>query len=176
MSIRPYQGIHPTIAEDAYIDPQACVIGKVTIGSESSVWPMAVVRGDVHEISIGKQTSIQDGSVLHVTHDGPYTPGGSPLVIGDQVTVGHNVTLHACTIHNRVLIGMGAVILDKAVINSDIIIGAGTVVTPNTELESGYLYIGSPAKKLRRLSDSEMEFLTYSANNYVKLQQSYTED
>ncbi|MEL0036096.1 MAG: gamma carbonic anhydrase family protein [Gammaproteobacteria bacterium] len=176
MSIRSYQGIQPTIAEDAYIDPQACVIGKVTIGSESSVWPMAVVRGDVHEISIGKQTSIQDGSVLHVTHDGPYTPGGSPLIIGDQVTVGHNVTLHACTIHNRVLIGMGAVILDKAVINSDIIIGAGTVVTPNTELESGYLYIGSPAKKLRRLSDSEMEFLTYSANNYVKLQQSYTED
>ena len=176
MSIRSYQGIQPTIAEDVYIDPQACVIGKVTIGSESSVWPMAVVRGDVHEISIGKQTSIQDGSVLHVTHDGPYTPGGSPLVIGDQVTVGHNVTLHACTIHNRVLIGMGAVILDKAVINSDIIIGAGTVVTPNTELESGYLYIGSPAKKLRRLSDSEMEFLTYSANNYVKLQQSYTED
>jgi len=136
---------------------------------------MAVVRGDVHEISIGKQTSIQDGSVLHVTHDGPYTPGGSPLIIGDQVTVGHNVTLHACTIHNRVLIGMGAVILDKAVINSDIIIGAGTVVTPNTELESGYLYIGSPAKKLRRLSDSEMTFLTYSANNYVKLQQSYAE-
>ena len=176
MSIRSYQGIQPTIAEDAYIDPQACVIGKVTIGSESSVWPMAVVRGDVHEISIGKQTSIQDGSVLHVTHDGPYTPGGSPLIIGDQVTVGHNVTLHACTIHNRVLIGMGAVILDKAVINSDIIIGAGTVVTPNTELESGYLYIGSPAKKLRRLSDSEMEFLTYSANNYVKLQQSYSED
>lgn len=176
MSIRSYQGIQPTIAEDAYIDPQACVIGKVTIGSESSVWPMAVVRGDVHEISIGKQTSIQDGSVLHVTHDGPYTPGGSPLIIGDQVTVGHNVTLHACTIHNRVLIGMGAVILDKAVINSDIIIGAGTVVTPNTELESGYLYIGSPAKKLRRLSDSEMAFLTYSANNYVKLQQSYTED
>jgi len=175
MSIRPYQGIQPTIAEDAYIDPQACVIGKVTIGSESSVWPMAVVRGDVHEISIGKQTSIQDGSVLHVTHDGPYTPGGSPLIIGDQVTVGHNVTLHACTIHNRVLIGMGAVILDKAVINSDIIIGAGTVVTPNTELESGYLYIGSPAKKLRRLSDSEMTFLTYSANNYVKLQQSYAE-
>ena len=176
MSIRSYQGIQPTIAEDAYIDPQACVIGKVTIGSESSVWPMAVVRGDVHEISIGKQTSIQDGSVLHVTHDGPYTPGGSPLIIGDQVTVGHNVTLHACTIHNRVLIGMGAVILDKAVINSDIIIGAGTVVTPNAELESGYLYIGSPAKKLRRLSESEMEFLTYSANNYVKLQQSYTED
>ena len=176
MSIRSYQGIQPSIAEDAYIDPQACVIGKVTIGSESSVWPMAVVRGDVHEISIGKQTSIQDGSVLHVTHDGPYTPGGSALIIGDQVTVGHNVTLHACTIHNRVLIGMGAVILDKAVINSDIIIGAGTVVTPNTELESGYLYIGSPAKKLRRLSDSEMEFLTYSANNYVKLQQSYTED
>ena len=176
MSIRSYQGIQPTIAEDAYIDPQACVIGKVTIGSESSVWPMAVVRGDVHEISIGKQTSIQDGSVLHVTHDGPYTPGGSALIIGDQVTVGHNVTLHACTIHNRVLVGMGAVILDKAVINSDIIIGAGTIVTPNTELESGYLYIGSPAKKLRRLSDSEMEFLTYSANNYVKLQQSYSED
>ena len=102
MSIRPYQGINPTIAEDAYIDEHACVIGKVTIGSQSSVWPMAVVRGDVHDISIGDQTSIQDGSVLHVTHDGPYSPGGSPLVIGNQVTVGHNVTLHACTIHDRV--------------------------------------------------------------------------
>ena len=173
MSIRPFQGINPTIAEDAYIDEQACVIGKVTIGSQSSVWPMAVVRGDVHDISIGDQTSIQDGSVLLVTHDGPYSPGGSPLIIGNQVTVGHNVTLHACTIHDRVLIGMGAIILDKCVINSDIIIGAGTLVPPNTELEGGYLYIGAPAKKLRPLTDDEKEFLKYTAGKYVSLYESY---
>ena len=160
----------PVIADSAFIVDSAQIIGDVVIGKESSVWFNAVVRGDVNYICIGDRTNIQDGCVLHVSRD------KYPLLVGDEVTVGHNVTLHACTIHNRVLIGMGAVILDKAVINSDIIIGAGTVVTPNTELESGYLYIGSPAKKLRRLSDSEIEFLTYSANNYVKLQQSYTED
>ncbi len=172
-NIRPYQGIMPTIADDAYIDEAAVVIGKVEIGSESSVWPMAVIRGDVHNIKIGQKTSIQDGSVLHVTHDGPFSPGGRPLIIGDEVTVGHNVTLHACTIHDRVLVGMGVVVLDGAVVNSDVIIGAGTTVTPNSELESGYLYIGSPAKKLRKLTDKELEFLRYSAANYVKLYQSY---
>ena len=172
-NIRSYQGIEPTIAAGAYIDEAAVVIGKVDIGEDSSVWPMAVIRGDVHEIKIGKRTSVQDGSVLHVTHDGPYCPGGRPLIIGDEVTVGHNVTLHACTIHDRVLIGMGVVVLDGAVVNSDIIIGAGALVTPNAELESGYLYVGSPAKKLRKLSEKELDFLSYSAENYVKLFKSY---
>ena len=172
-NIRSYQGIEPNIADDAYIDEAAVVIGKVEIGSESSVWPMAVIRGDVHEITIGEKTSVQDGSVLHVTHDGPYCPGGRPLIIGDEVTVGHNVTLHACTIKDRVLIGMGVVVLDGAVVNSDVIIGAGALVTPNSELESGYLYVGSPAKQLRKLSENELAFLKYSAENYVKLFKSY---
>ena len=172
-NIRSYQGIEPNIADDAYIDEAAVVIGKVEIGSESSVWPMAVIRGDVHEITIGEKTSVQDGSVLHVTHDGPYCPGGRPLIIGDEVTVGHNVTLHACTIKDRVLIGMGVVVLDGAVVNSDVIIGAGALVTPNSELESGYLYVGSPAKQLRPLNEKELVFLKYSAENYVKLFKSY---
>ena len=172
-NIRSYQGIDPKIADDAYIDEAAVVIGKVEIGSESSVWPMAVIRGDVHEITIGEKTSVQDGSVLHVTHDGPYCPGGRPLIIGDEVTVGHNVTLHACTIKDRVLIGMGVVVLDGAVVNSDVIIGAGALVTPNSELESGYLYVGSPAKQLRPLNEKELVFLKYSAENYVKLFKSY---
>ena len=172
-NIRSYQGIEPKIADGAYIDEAAVVIGKVEIGSESSVWPMAVIRGDVHEIKIGEKTSIQDGSVLHVTHDGPYCPGGRPLIIGNEVTVGHNVTLHACTIHDRVLVGMGVIVLDGAVVNSDVIIGAGTLVPPNAELESGYLYIGSPAKKLRKLSEKELEFFSYTAGTYVKLFKSY---
>ena len=172
-NIRSYQGIEPNIAAGAYIDEAAVVIGKVEIGKDSSVWPMAVIRGDVHEIKIGEKTSVQDGSVLHVTHDGPYCPGGRPLLIGDEVTVGHNVTLHACTIKDRVLIGMGVVVLDGAVVNSDVIIGAGALVTPNSELESGYLYVGSPAKQLRKLSENELAFLKYSAENYVKLFKSY---
>ena len=163
----------PKIAGSAYIDEAAVVIGKVEIGEESSVWPMAVIRGDVHDIFIGDKTSVQDGSVLHVTHDGPFCPGGRSLNIGNEVTIGHNVTLHACTINDRVLVGMGAVVLDGAVVNSDVIIGAGTLVPPNAELESGYLYVGSPAKKARALSDKEMTFFSYTAGTYVKLFKSY---
>lgn len=172
-NIREYQGITPTIGKDVYIDPASVVIGDVTIGDESSVWPMAVIRGDVHSIRIGSGTSIQDGSVLHVTHDGPYSPGGGALVIGDLVTVGHNVTLHACTIEDRVLIGMGVIVLDGCHVPSEVILGAGTLVPPNTELESGYLYVGSPAKKLRPLTDKEKDFLSYTAKNYIKLQKTH---
>ena len=174
-NIRPYQGIMPKIADGAYIDEAAVVIGKVDIGTESSVWPMAVVRGDVHDIFIGERTSVQDGSVLHVTHDGPYSPGGRSLNIGNEVTIGHNVTLHACTIKDRVLVGMGAVVLDGAVVNSDVIIGAGALVPPNAELESGFLYVGSPVKKARKLSDKEMSFFSYTASTYVKLFKSYND-
>ena len=166
----------PTLGEDVYIDPAAVVIGDVHLGDHSTVWPMAVIRGDVHKIRIGNKTSVQDGSVLHVTHDGPYSPGGSPLIIGNEVTIGHNVTLHACTIQDRVLLGMGCIVLDRATIESDVIVGAGTLVPPDKTLESGYLYVGSPAKKVRALSDKEKEFLRYTANKYIELAGSYQSD
>jgi carbonic anhydrase/acetyltransferase-like protein (isoleucine patch superfamily) len=172
-SIRPFKGITPTLGEGVYVDPAAVVIGDVHLGAHSSVWPMAVIRGDVHAIRIGNNTSVQDGSVLHVTHDGPYSPGGSSLIIGNEVTIGHNVTLHACTIKDRVLVGMGCVVLDKVTIESEVILGAGTLVPPGKTLESGYLYVGSPAKKLRALTDKEKEFLSYTASKYVELAESY---
>jgi len=173
MNIRSYQGVSPIIGEDTYIDRASVVIGDVTIGRDSSVWPMAVIRGDVHRIVIGDRTSVQDGAVLHVTHDGPFSPGGSMLAIGDDVTIGHNATLHACTIENRCLIGMSVTILDKAHIESDVMIAAGSVVTPGMRLQSGYLYRGVPAVQARKLTESEIEFLSYSAQNYVKLKNSY---
>lgn len=153
--------------------PAAVVIGKVTIGDDSSVWPTAVVRGDVHSIQIGSRTSIQDGSVLHVTHDGPYAPGGRALIIGSDVTVGHRVTLHACTIGNACLIGMGAILLDNVVTEDFVMIGAGSLVPPGKELKTGGLYVGSPVKRVRDLTEKEIAFLTYSAAHYVKVKDEY---
>ncbi|NNJ73040.1 MAG: gamma carbonic anhydrase family protein [Enterobacterales bacterium] len=173
MNIRSYKQIEPTLADGVYVDPMACVIGDVHLGKDSSVWPMAVIRGDVHKIRIGNECSIQDGSVLHVTHDGPYSPGGRALILGDRVTVGHNVTLHACTIDDRVLIGMGCIVLDGAHIQSDVLLGAGAMVPPNKVLESGYLYVGSPVKKLRPLDPKELEFLNYTAKKYAGLKNDY---
>jgi carbonic anhydrase/acetyltransferase-like protein (isoleucine patch superfamily) len=169
LSIRGYQGHSPIIGARVYVDPQACVIGRVTLGEDTSVWPMAVLRGDVHTITIGSRTSVQDGSVLHVTHDGPYHPGGGALVIGDDVTIGHNVTLHACTVGNRCLIGMGAIVLDGAVIEDDVMIGAGALVPPRKRLRSGTLWVGNPAKEVRLLTEREREQLAYSAAHYVKV-------
>jgi carbonic anhydrase/acetyltransferase-like protein (isoleucine patch superfamily) len=130
---------------------------------------MTVVRGDVHSITIGKGTNIQDVSILHVTHDGKFSPGGFPLVVGDYVTVGHRVILHACTVGNYCLIGMAATIMDGAVLGDKLIIGAGSLVPTGKELEGGYLYVGSPVKRVRELNDKELEFLEFSANHYVKL-------
>ena len=169
MTIRKFEDHWPRIAASAYIDDAALVIGDVEIGEDVSIWPMCVVRGDVHRIRIGARTNIQDGTVVHVTHDGRFTPGGQPTVIGSDVTVGHKAILHACTVENVCLIGMSAVIMDKAVVQSRVIIGAGSVVSPGKVLESGYLYVGSPAKKVRPLSDRELQLLSYSAQNYVKL-------
>lgn len=169
MAIRSYLGQDPMIHEAAYIDTAAVVIGQVRIGAQSSLWPMVVARGDVNHIEIGARTNIQDGSILHVTHDGPYSPGGLPLLIGDEVTVGHNVTLHACTVESACLIGMGAVVLDGSVIGSNTIIGAGSLVPPGKQLESGYLWLGSPIKRIRSLSSTEKESIRYSAQHYVKL-------
>ncbi|MGB1801222.1 MAG: gamma carbonic anhydrase family protein [Gammaproteobacteria bacterium] len=169
MTIRSFKGTSPTIHETAYIDETAVVIGDVTIGEDSSVWPMTVARGDVHSIKIGARTNIQDGCVLHVTHDGEFSPGGHPLAVGDDVTVGHRVTLHACTIGNQCLIGMSATIMDAAVLEDNVIVGAGSLVPTGKRLESGFLYVGSPVKRVRELNEKELTFLEYSAKNYVKL-------
>ncbi len=166
--IRPFKKSYPQIAESAWIDDSAVVIGDVTIGDESSVWPMTVIRGDVNSIAIGTRSNIQDGSVLHVTHAGKHYDG-SPLIIGDDVTIGHKVILHACTIGNRCLIGMGAIIMDKTVVEDDVIIGAGSLIAENKTLQSGSLYLGSPAKKIRQLTERELKFLRYSAEHYVEL-------
>lgn len=169
MSIRRFEGYSPVIHSSAYIDEQAMVGGQVSIGADSSIWPMCVLRGDINTIDIGERTNIQDGSVLHVTHDSEFAEGGMPLVVGSDVTVGHKVILHACTIENLCLIGMGAVVLDGAVIRAGAMIGAGALVPPNKDLEGGYLYVGSPARRVRELTEKEAQFLKYSAEHYARL-------
>lgn len=169
MSVRPYDGKHPQIHDSAYVDQDCVVIGDVSLAEGASVWPMAVLRGDVQRIEVGARSNIQDGAVLHVTHDHAGVPGGRPLIIGDDVTVGHNATLHACTVGNGCLIGMNAVVLDGAHVEDGAMIGAGALVTPGTRVMSGTLWVGSPAKKARDLKPSETEFLKYSAGHYVKL-------
>jgi carbonic anhydrase/acetyltransferase-like protein (isoleucine patch superfamily) len=173
MTLSSYLNVSPTLGARVYVAPTAAVIGKVTIGDDSSIWPMAVVRGDVHSIRIGARTSIQDGSVLHVTHDGPYRPGGRALIVGDDVTVGHRAVLHACTIGNACLIGMGALLLDDVELEDLVMIGAGALVSPGKKLTSRGLYVGSPARRIRDLSQKEIDFLTYSAAHYVKVKDNY---
>lgn len=159
--IRPHHGKFPQIAASAYIDPAAVVIGDVVIGEESSVWPMTVVRGDVHYIRIGSRTNIQDGCVLHVMKD------LNPLVLGDEVTVGHSVTLHGCTIESRVLIGMGCIILNGAVIGANSIIAAGTLITERTVIPAGSLVMGSPGKVKRPLTEADQKSIAAYAERYV---------
>jgi len=173
MNVRPFQAKMPRIADSAYIDPTAVVIGDVTVGEDSSFWPMAVARGDVHFIRIGDRTSIQDGCVLHVTHDSEFAPGGAPLIVGSDVTVGHRVVLHACTVGNLCLIGMSASIMDGAVVGERSIIGAGTLVPPGKELEGGFLYRGSPAEQVRPLTADEHRYLEYAARHYAALKDRY---
>ena len=173
LNLRSHGGVAPTLGRDVYVDPQACVIGRVTLGDDVSVWPMAVLRGDVNTIEIGARTSVQDGAVLHVTHDGPFQPGGYRLVIGEDVTIGHRATLHGCHIGNRCLIGMGAIVLDGVIVEDEVMIGAGALVSPRTRLARGTLWLGSPARKARDLSAREIEALAYSAQHYVKVKSAY---
>jgi len=174
MPIRPYKNVTPQIGERVYIDEMASVIGAVSLADDVSVWPMCVLRGDVNAIRIGARSNIQDATVIHVTHDGPYTPdGGIPTIIGEDVTVGHKCLLHACTIGDRCLIGMGAIVMDGAEVGDDVIIGAGSLVTPGKKLESGWLYRGSPARPARELSEQELTQLRYSAEHYVRLKDDY---
>lgn len=173
MNIRAYLDKHPHIADRVWVDPTAVIIGDVEIGTDSSVWPYAVIRGDMHHIRIGERTSVQDGSVLHITHSSDFNPGGFPLTIGDDVTIGHQAMLHGCTIGSRILIGMKACIMDGAVVEDEVIVGAAALVTPGMKLESGYVYAGSPARKIRAITEKEREFFKYSAQNYVRLKDDY---
>lgn len=172
-SIRPWKGTTPTLGKRVYVDPASLVLGDVTLGDDSSVWPMAVVRGDMHRIRIGARTSVQDGSVLHITHASDFNPGGYPLTIGDDVTIGHKAILHGATLGSRILVGMGAIVMDGAVVEDEVIIAAGAVVTPGKRLESGHVYAGNPAKALRPLKEKERAFFPYTAGNYVRLKDDY---
>ncbi|SFM54244.1 gamma carbonic anhydrase family protein [Marinobacter pelagius] len=172
-NVRSHKGITPHFGERCWVDPSAVVIGDVQTGEDVSIWPMTVVRGDMHQIRIGDRCSIQDGSVLHITHASDYNPGGYPLTLGDDVTVGHKALLHGCTIGSRVLVGMGCIIMDGAVVEDEVIVAAGCLVPPGKTLESGYLYVGSPAKQARPLTDKEKTFFKYTAANYVKLKDEY---
>ncbi len=166
--VRSFDNHHPHIHPSAWVDPTALVIGDVFIDADSSIWPMSVVRGDVNSIRIGAATNIQDGSVLHVSHAGDYGEGAA-LTIGDEVTVGHKVILHACSIGNRCLIGMGSVVMDNVVVGDEVILGAGSLVPEGKHLESGHLYLGQPAVKKRVLTERERTWLKYSAGHYVRL-------
>ena len=176
MNVRPFGDELPRLGVRVWIDPAAVVIGRVEIGDDASLWPMAVARGDVNSISIGARTNVQDGSVLHVTHDGPYSPGGLPLVIGEDVTVGHRAMLHACTIGHRCLIGMSTTVLDGAVLEDEVFLAAGTLVPPGKRLQGRSLYRGSPAQHVRSLSEEELAMLRYSAEHYVRLKDRYLGD
>jgi carbonic anhydrase/acetyltransferase-like protein (isoleucine patch superfamily) len=174
MSVRPFLDKNPKLGERVYVDPAGCVIGEVTLGDDVSIWPMAVVRGDVNSIVIGARTNVQDAAVVHVTHEGPYTrPGGWPTVIGADVTIGHGAIIHACTVEDLCLIGMGATVLDGAVVKRYGFVGAGAVVSPGKTVGEAELWLGNPARLVRRLSDREIEQLHYSAQHYVRLKDKY---
>jgi len=172
-NIQSFKQWTPNLGERVMVSDKAFVNGDVELGDDCSVWPMAVIRGDMHQIKIGNRVSIQDGAILHITHSSDFNPKGHPLLIGDDVTIGHNACLHGCQIENEVLIGIGVIVLDGAKIPSQVVIGAGSLVPPGKQLESGFLYIGSPVKKARELTEQEKSFFKYSAGNYVKLKDEY---
>jgi carbonic anhydrase/acetyltransferase-like protein (isoleucine patch superfamily) len=172
--IRPFKGVFPDIADSAYIDQSAVLIGEVKIGEDSSVWCNVTIRGDVNHIRIGNRTNIQDGSVIHVTHKNPERhPEGYPTILGDDVTIAHNVTLHGCILEDCCFVGMSATVMDGAVVQSGAMVGAGALVTNNTVVESGWLYLGVPAKKARKLTPEESAYLPKLAENYVNYSLDY---
>jgi len=173
MAIRSYKGVTPSFNSSVYVDESSVLVGDIQLGDNSSVWPLVAARGDVNYIRIGERSNIQDGSVLHLSRATKSNPDGYPLIIGDDVTVGHKVMLHGCVLGNRILVGMGAIVMDNVTVEDDVIIGGGSLVPPNKRLESGYLYVGSPVKQARPLTEQELAFLKISADNYVQLKDEY---
>jgi carbonic anhydrase/acetyltransferase-like protein (isoleucine patch superfamily) len=171
--LRPYRNVLPKLGARVYVDPAATVIGDVELGDDVSIWPGAVLRGDVERIRVGARTNVQDGAVLHVTHDGPYTPGGAPCIVGADVTIGHGAVIHACTLGECCLIGMHATVLDGAVVGRHAFVGAGALIAPGKRVGEGELWLGNPARCVRRLDDTQIEALLYSARHYVKLKDEY---
>ncbi len=171
--LRSFKGVLPTLGERVYVDPAATVIGAVQLGDDASIWPGAVLRGDVHHIRIGARSNVQDGSIVHVTHDGPYSPGGLPTLIGTDVTIGHAAVIHACTIEDCCLIGMHASVLDGAVVRKYGFVGAGSLIPPGKVVGERELWLGNPARFVRLLSDRQIEQLHYSADHYVRLKDEY---
>ena len=171
--LRRYKDLFPVIGDRVMIDASSVIVGDVRLADDVSIWPLVAARGDVNYIQIGARSNIQDGSVLHVTHKSTKNPQGNPLIVGEDVTVGHKVMLHGCTIGNRVLVGMGSILLDGVIVEDDVMIGAGSLVPQHKRLESGFLYLGSPVKQIRPLKEAELEGLRYSANNYVKWKDDY---
>jgi carbonic anhydrase/acetyltransferase-like protein (isoleucine patch superfamily) len=173
MTVRNFSDKQPSIGEDTFIDESAQVIGEVRIGRHVSIWPNAVLRGDVHFIEVGAFCNIQDGCVLHVTDDCAYAPNGFPVKVGHHTSIAHRVVLHGCTVGNNCLIGINAVIMDGAVVADHVLVGAGSLVPPNMHLESGFLYVGSPVKKLRPLKPGEIDYISYSVEHYLRLKDKY---
>lgn len=175
--VEAFQGLVPSLSDGVFIHQSATVIGDVVLGENVSVWPGAVIRGDMMGIRIGNRSNVQDNAVLHTTHaSDKYNPDGFPLAIGEDVVIGHRAVLHGCTVHDRVLIGIGAILNDGVIVESDVIVAAGTLVPPGKRLESGYVFAGNPAKQLRQLKEEEKSFLRYSPLNYIKLKNQYLEE
>ena len=169
----PYLDTAPVLADRVFIHDSAQVIGDVTLGPDSSVWCNAVLRGDVNRIVIGTGTNVQDLTMGHVSHKHPKKPDGSPLIIGDHVTIGHAVILHGCRIGNECLIGMGSIVMDDVVIEDRVMLGAGSLVSPGKLLKSGHLYVGRPAVAVRVLTADEIAYLKYSAEHYIRVKDNH---
>lgn len=171
--LQPFLEHIPQLAENAWVHASAQIIGNVHIGRDSSIWCGTVIRGDVHHIRIGDRSNIQDNSVLHVSHPSLADPGGAPLSIANDVTVGHGCILHGCQIGHACMIGMGSIVMDKAFIEPEVLLGAGSLVPEGKVLNSGHLYLGRPAKLVRRLTGDEIAYLYYSAQHYMRLAAHY---
>lgn len=176
MPLTSYLNTSPVLGERVFIHSSSQIIGEVKLGDDSSVWCNTVLRGDVNRIVIGRGSNVQDLTMGHVSHKTPEKPEGSPLLVGDYVTVGHSVILHGCTIGNECLIGMGSIIMDDAIIPDHVMIGAGSLISPGKVLESGMLYMGRPAKLVRALTAEEIAYLRYSAEHYMQVKNNYLKD